>query len=241
MNSELLKRDWQKDWVLRILDYLQISRDPGHGVTNPSLKKYHLFGFRDGIIVARCGHMEKVSIYHSQNLLVQEYHLSQGRSCADVRPARRQRLIPVRFIVICPSGHIQDFPFMEWVHGSPPPEGNHQLRLRAGRSSGSLSGIEITCSCRARKTMAGPSMKIPFLKLELLTGDRIMVGEEAERKNVKHCGQHLIVVQKGASNVYFSQVRSSIYLPQWEKSVDRKLVDVLEKELGFSDAREGRW
>ena len=35
------------------------------------------------------------------------------------------------------------------------PEGKSQLRLRAGRSSGALSGIEITCSCGAHKTMAG--------------------------------------------------------------------------------------
>ena len=50
------------------------------------------------------------------------------------------------------------------------------------------------------------------------------------KRGVSHI---LIVVQKGASNVYFSQVRSSIYLPQWEKSVDRKLVEVLEKNWGF--------
>src|SRR5690606_21665840 len=62
---------------------------------------------------------------------------------------------------------------------------------------------------------------------------RPWLGEEADRNNATHCGQHLKVVQKGASNVYFSQVRSSIYLPQWEKSVNRKLVEVLEKNWGF--------
>ena len=142
--------------------------------------------------------------------------------------------MPVRFIAICPHGHIQDFPFMEWVHGSTPTEGNHQLRFRAGRSSGALSGIEITCSCGAHKTMAGAFNEAALHKTGVdCSGDRPWLGEEAERNNTQHCGQHLVVVQKGASNVYFSQIRSSIYLPQWEKSVDRKLIEVLEKNWGF--------
>jgi hypothetical protein len=106
--------------------------------------------------------------------------------------------------------------------------------LRAGRSSGALSGIEITCSCGAHKTMAGAFNEQSLTKIGVTcSGGRPWLGEEAERNNTTHCGQHLIVVQKGASNVYFSQVRSSIYLPQWEKSVDRRLVEVLEKNWGF--------
>lgn len=208
-------------------------RDPGPGVTNPSLR-VPFVRFPRWHYCTRCGRMEKVSIYHSQKPTCSGISFDSGRSCSDIPPNRRQRLIPVRFIVICPHGHIQDFPFMEWVHGSTPPERNHQLRLRAGRSSGALSGIEITCSCGARKTMAGAFNENSLLKIGVTcSGDRPWLGEESERKNAQHCGEHLIVVQKGASNVYFSQVRSSIYLPQWEKSVDRRLVEVLEKNWVF--------
>ena len=123
---------------------------------------------------------------------------------------------------------------MQWVHGGVQPEGQHYLRLRAGRSSGSLSGIEITCSCGAHKTMAGAFNEQSLTKIGVTcSGGRPWLGQEADRNNAFHCGQHLIVVQKGASNVYFSQVRSSIYLPQWEKSVDRRLVEVLEKNWVF--------
>ena len=76
-------------------------RDPGHGVTNPSLK-IPFVRFPRWHYCARCGHMEKVSIYHSQKPTCSGIPFESGRSCADVRPARRQRLIPVRFIVICP-------------------------------------------------------------------------------------------------------------------------------------------
>ena len=212
-------------------------RDPGPGVTNPSLK-IPFVRFPKWHYCTRCGHMENVSIFHSQKPTCSGVSFDSGRSCSDIAPNRRQRLIPVRFIAICPHGHIQDFPFMKWVHGFEPVDGNHQLRLRAGRSSGALSGIEISCSCGAHKTMAGAFNDQSLTKIGVTcSGGRPWLGEEAERNNATHCGQHLIVVQKGASNVYFSQVRSSIYLPQWEKSVDRRLVDVLEKNWNFLTRR----
>jgi len=208
-------------------------RDPGPGVTNPSLK-IPFIRFPRWHYCTRCGHMEKVSIYDSQKPTCSGVSFGSGRSCNEIADRKRQRLIPVRFIAICPHGHIEDFPFMEWVHSGIQPEGQHDLRLRAGRSSGALSGIEITCSCGAHKTMGGAFNEQSLTKIGVTcSGGRPWLGEESERKNTTHCGQHLIVVQKGASNVYFSQVRSSIYLPQWEKSVDRKLVEVLEKNWGF--------
>jgi hypothetical protein len=208
-------------------------RDPGPGVTNPSLK-IPFVRFPRWHYCTSCGHMEKVSIYDSQKPTCTGVSFGSGRSCSDKTERQRQKLIPVRFIAICPHGHIEDFPFMEWVHGGTQPEGQHNLRLRAGRSSGALSGIEITCSCGAHKTMAGAFNEQSLTKIGVTcSGGRPWLGEEAERNNTTHCGQDLIVVQKGASNVYFSQVRSSIYLPQWEKSVDRRLVEVLEKNQPF--------
>lgn len=208
-------------------------RDPGQGVTNPSLK-IPFIRFPRWHYCTRCGHMEKVSIYDSHKPTCTGVSYGAGRSCSEIPERKRQKLIPVRFITICPYGHIEDFPFMEWVHSSTPSEGSHNLRLRAGRSSGTLSGIEITCSCGAHKTMAGAFNQQSLTKKGVTcSGGRPWLGEEAERNNTTHCGQHLIVVQKGASNVYFSQVRSSIYLPQWEKSVDRRLIEVLEKNWAF--------
>jgi hypothetical protein len=88
------------------------------------------------------------------------------------------------------------------------------------------------------KTMAGAFNTQSLTKLGVTcSGGRPWLGEEAARNNTQHCGKELIVVQKGASNVYFSHVYSSIHLPQWEKSVDRKLVEVLEKNWEFLTRR----
>ncbi|MCU0421531.1 MAG: DUF1998 domain-containing protein [Bacteroidia bacterium] len=208
-------------------------RDPGQGVTNPSLK-IPFVRFPRWHYCTRCGHMEKVSIYDSQKPTCSGISFSSGRSCNEIAERKRQRLIPVRFIAICEKGHIEDFPFMQWVHNGARPEGQHNLRLRAGRSSGTLSGIEITCSCGAHKTMAGAFNEKSLTKIGVTcSGGRPWLGQEADRDNAIHCGEDLRVVQKGASNVYFSQVRSSIYLPQWEKSIDRKIIEVLEKNWNW--------
>jgi hypothetical protein len=43
------------------------------------------------------------------------------------------------------------------------------------------------------------------------------------------CGHHLRVVQRGATNVYFPHVVSSIYLPLWAESTSSDVVAVLEQ------------
>jgi len=227
--ERLAKRLGVKDFRLPP-DY----RAPDFGVTNPSIQ-IPFVRFPRWHYCTRCGLMEKISIYHSRKPICLGYAFRSGRSCADIPKNKRRRLIPVRFIAICPEGHIRDFPFIEWVHGEFPEEGNHKLRLRAGRSTGALSGIEVSCICGVKKTMAGAfNDKVLSNKFGIIcTGDRPWLGEEAERENTQHCGQHLIVVQKGASNVYFPQIRSSIYLPPWDNIGEKRIVSVLEKNWDF--------
>ena len=128
-------------------------REPAPGVKN-ALLKIPFVRFPRWHYCATCGHMEKVSIFDTKKPTCTGETFAQGRSCHNTPARKRPILIPVRFIAICPLGHIEDFPFMQWVHGLTEAEGKHNLRFRAGRSSGALSGIEITCSCGARKTMA---------------------------------------------------------------------------------------
>jgi hypothetical protein len=181
-----------------------------------------------------CGYMHKVPIFHHEKPRCLGIRFSE-RSCADTPNNRRRKLIPVRFISICPDGHIEDFPFEEWVHnGSKCSHDNPILRLRAGRSSGALSGIEISCNCGEKKSMAGAFNEHALTRIGITChAERPWLGEEVDRHNTGHCSQELRVVQKGASNVYFSNVKSSIYLPQWEPSVDGELIDILEKNWDF--------
>ena len=39
--------------------------------------------------------------------------------CADIPEKRRWRMIPVRFVVACEEGHLDDFPWEQWAHSRP--------------------------------------------------------------------------------------------------------------------------
>ena len=75
--------------------------------------------------------------------------------CYSMPERRHPWLIPSRFIAVCPKGHIEDFPFMQWIHRGANWDKQHRLRLLPGRSSASLSGIRVDCSCGKSETMTG--------------------------------------------------------------------------------------
>jgi hypothetical protein len=146
---------------------------------------------------------------------------------------RSSRLIPVRFVAVCDAGHVQDFPFMEWVHRDSSAKPDCKLRLRQGRSSAGLSGITIECSCGQKRSLGdvfrfsdnekvgGPlSTQIGYR----CKGSRPWFGNAS-----CGCDKHLRVLQRGASNVYFSHVVSSIYLPLWAEEVSGEISAVLEQ------------
>lgn len=179
-----------------------------------------------------CGGMEQISAFSSTRQRCRGRAYAQ-QSCESKPSYRRPFLIPVRFITACDAGHIQDFPFMEWVHRGAPVQPDCRLRLRAGRSSAGLSGITLECSC-AQKRNLGDVFRFddngggPLSKLGCYCkGLRPWLGETDA--GATPCGNHLRVLQRGASNVYFPQVISSIYLPLWAEHAGADVIAVLEQ------------
>ncbi len=59
------------------------------------------------------------------------------------------------------------------------------------------------------------------------SGSMPWVGDAGGRQG--QCGEHLRVVQRGASNVYFPVTSSSIYLPLWGEGTPRVINDILNE------------
>jgi hypothetical protein len=179
-----------------------------------------------------CGGMEMLSSFAATRERCRGRDYPQ-QSCAARPPNRRPFLIPVRFVAVCDVGHIQDFPFLEWLHRSAPVRSDCTLRLRAGRSSAGLSGITIECSCGQKRSMGdvfrfeedkgGPlaKMSIHCKALRPWLGETDACGDD--------CGHFLRVLQRGATNVYFPHVVSSIYLPFWAEDAGADVIAVLEQ------------
>ena len=138
-------------------------------------------------------------------------------------------LTPSRFIVACLQGHLDDFPYEEWIHSSDKnSEATHNLSINSSGVSGALGDIEISCSCKASGTMEG------IFRPRALEGKFTCSGKRPWLPDSPYqfCNQVPIVLQRGASNVWFPVVKSAISIPPWSESV----FQILEKDWGVISA-----
>lgn len=119
-------------------------------------------------------------------------------------------LIPSRFVVACRKGHINDFPFIEWVHGEQICTAPDLKYLKRG-STASLSGITIKCENCPKKRHMGDS----FSKEVLASVSKCKGGKPWAGVWESSCGEELTTLQRGATNIHYSIVRSSILIPPY--------------------------
>jgi hypothetical protein len=120
-------------------------------------------------------------------------------------------LVPSRFVMVCPRGHIDDFPYMRWVHEGAAAEGqSHSLTIRARGTTASLRDILIECSCGRKRTMDKAFDRFALRDVSRCFGNRPWLGNDQEE-----CDQPVRTLQRGASNVWFGSHRSVISIPPW--------------------------
>lgn len=153
--------------------------------------------------------------------------LCQSETCH----GKQHRLIPIRFVAACNHGHLSDIPWRAYVHNGEIGENQidgHTLKYSAG-SSASLSGITISCSCGKFKRLGG---LFQFSESEGSALTKIGITCEGNRPWLEDktgsCGEHLRVLQKGASNIYFPEITSAIYLPLWAENASDRIIKTLE-------------
>ena len=118
--------------------------------------------------------------------------------------------IPVRFLMACPKGHLEDFPWHYWVghKGDCPKRHKAELYLHSLRPG--LSGLVLTCSsCKASRSMDGIFSAMTWSGFGC-QGLRPWLGT-----NESPCDMQPRVLQRGASNVYFPVIVSALSIPPW--------------------------
>lgn len=149
--------------------------------------------------------------------------------------------VQVRFVAACVNGHLQDFPWWEWVFQNPTPE-RRGVRLRMNTSgSASLAGVRIICEQESEeiniihsRTLAGafnfsPGEASSLSKYGIFCrGDNPALGIPSPMHPSPGCGNHLYPLLKGSSNVYFPQVVSAIYLPYRNTDFSDEVLEILE-------------
>lgn len=167
----------------------------------------------------------------------------QGRArCADLKHDDKKGQAPilaqVPFVIACERGHLADFPWREWVHKAVTPLCSGVLRLHSG-GGGSLAGQVVSCDrCKARRPLSNITNTTKDAEGQLSTfltenladhdtydcsGWRPWLGDATET-----CGKSVRATLRGASNVYFPLVESSIYLPR-QRTAPADLLEILRK------------
>lgn len=144
--------------------------------------------------------------------------------CSEMMGGRnRVHVVPVRFIVICERGHLDEFPWDWWVkHGEqcPLPGRHKELKLEGSATAG-LAGLVLSCTgCGASRSMEGCFGRdaIPGR----CQGRRPWLGTDTDADE-RGCMAEPRVVQRGASNLYFSVVESALDIPPWSDELQKKI------------------
>lgn len=136
----------------------------------------------------------------------------------------RRPVVPVRFLVTCERGHLDEFPWDRWVQHKDGCARMQDARSRPralGLTSGAragLAGLVLKCAeCGAERSMEGCFDQgalggMPcFGRRPWLTGA------------AQNCTETPRVLQRGASNLYFPVTESALDIPPWSDQIQRRL------------------
>ncbi|EIJ78320.1 hypothetical protein PB1_12189 [Bacillus methanolicus PB1] len=178
-----------------------------------------------------CGRMEKFKLHTSLNRL-------ECPCCKEQN--YKNYLVQVPYVAMCQNGHLQDFPWREWVHQSGNPSCNKPMYLTSTGGT-SLASMVVKCECGVkprslmRITSVNPngttylSEHLDKDKNSVFTcqGKTPWLGTEKSQP----CSNHLRATLRNASNVYFAKVKSAIYIPgDTVKEVD-EILEMFHSEM----------
>lgn len=157
--------------------------------------------------------------------------------------------VQVPFVTICSKGHIDDFPWREWVHKSITPNCSKDMRLISVGGT-NLSTMEVRCECGEKKSLYGITSKnerenennseVTYLAQCLdsrenvfytCTGRNTWFGGVDDRVV---CNEYPIAVLKNSSNIYFPETISAIYLPGEMPREVEEILKTFETPLGMT-------
>lgn len=187
-----------------------------------------------------------------------EYHdrdapVCRGRGTNEHKP---RKTFQVRFVTACSRGHLADFPWVEWVFGGEQgawtPDGVAKWLTLKSSGSASLMGMQV---CAEQMSVEG---KVEVIRIRSLAGafgsgaadsdDTSLTTESplsrigvtcnganpvlatgTMQRPAPGCGEHVQAILKNATNIYFPNVVSSIYIPEVEgTNLEPEMLELLD-------------
>lgn len=133
----------------------------------------------------------------------------------------KKRLVPSRFVVACESGHLDDFPYVWWVHHGEECKGERapELEIYMSPERSGLDSIVIECkSCESKRSMMG-SVGGKGLEKFSCTRRRPWLND----MDPVPCNQTVRALLRGATNLHFSVNVSALSIPPWSRKIQYEL------------------
>ena len=119
----------------------------------------------------------------------------------------RATTLPAPFIVACPSGHIDDFPWREYVHKGV--DCRKKMELFSIAKTGTVADIVIRCECGKTRSASEAFGEHKADVLGKCTRRRPWLGSNQDSAACSH-ESDVRAMQRGATNAWFPVVRSAL-------------------------------
>ncbi len=135
---------------------------------------------------------------------------------AQLADQRKRACVPARFLVACDDGHLDDFPYVEYVHrGRTDPCPGSKLTMS---DAASTLGPQVTvrcAECGESRNLQEAAGREGFQALPRCRG------RHPHLQRFGECDKRLRLMVLGASNLWFSITASALHLPQGQAVRDQ--------------------
>lgn len=155
-------------------------------------------------------------------------------------PKKAPFMAQVPFVAMCESGHLEDFPWREWVHMDPSPTCRAQMHLRA-TGGASLAAQTVHCECGVQSRNLAQITEAhtdadgnpdTYLSSNLAKLGRYECRGRRpwlDDRSGEGCGKPLRGSLRASTSAYFAHVESAIYLPGGTLGLPEGLLEILEQ------------
>ena len=146
-------------------------------------------------------------------------------------------MFQVPYVVMCRSGHLDDFPWREWAHRQTRVGCMGTLRF-APAGNANPQGTRVYCDgCKSSRNLefiTSERAGRTYLSTNLERGDEFLcsgrrpwLGDSPEAR--RPCNNDIRGSFRGSSNLYFSMVETSLYVPRSSKNISEELLELLSR------------
>lgn len=191
-----------------------------------------------------CGALDKYYKIEKKSSNTTDYNQESYCGICYQKNNRNVKLIPSRFVISCECGHMSDFPYEWWVHRKKGKCESPKLSIEISKITSTLEGINIKCECGAKENLEGIMDKGALYERRCF-GDMPWLGRSEDNRSwysdinqEERCEEALKVLQRGANNVYYPEIKSALTIPPYSSRVQKILNNDIEKLEDYFDKSE---